>query len=142
MADFSKAEEKEREVITRLMKILKPKSCIMSEIGSYSPWDFIISYGIGKSMLGEMKCLTCDSSKYNRMLLEVKKAKELIYSAYKQGKIKNSPIYCMHYTDDVVRILKLTPELLIFYQPEWININGRNKSVYFIPITEAHNFNL
>jgi len=140
--DFSEAEKKEREVIIQLMAVLNPKIYFMSDIGSKKPWDFNMSYGISKSYLGEIKCLTCDSEKYKYMLLEVTKAKGLIYESYKKEQILNAPLYCMHYTDNMVRILKLTPKLLSFYIPEWINIAGRNKSVYFIPITEAHKLKL
>lgn len=141
MSKLEEAEKKEREVITRLMKVLKPKAFSLTEIGSGEAWDFTMTYGVSRSYIGEMKCLTCDSMKYDSMLLEVKKAKGLAFEAYKRGNM-NPILYCMHYTDNVVRILKITPQLLNFYEPEWVHAAGRNKSVYFIPITDAHKIEL
>ena len=141
MGNFDEAEVKEREIIKRLMVEFNPKTVVMSEIGSFKPWDFRISYGLNKVFLGEMKCVNCDSGKYDCVLLELTKAKGLIYENYKEG-INQPPLYCMHYTDDVVRVLKLTPQLLSFYEPQWRFLDGKNKSVYLIPIHEAHKMTL
>ena len=109
----------------------------MSAIGSKEVWDFTMSYGDLKTYIGEIKCVNCESNKYEYILLEVAKAKNLVYSAYKYN-IVNAPLYCMHYEDDLVRILKLTPSLLTDYTPVWMTTGRKSKLVYLIPHTEAN----
>ncbi len=139
--DYSKYEEIEREILIKLINVLKPISYTFSPIGSKLIWDFKLVYGNGNKYLGEIKCLSCLSNTYDLMLLEEVKAKNLVFESHKLN-LNTSPLYCMHYTDGFVRILKLSSSLLLKYSPQWINVNGKNKSVYLIPISESTILNI
>ena len=134
--DFTEQEKKERVVLIRLMKILKPKHFTLSEVGSYEVWDFFISYGGDKRYLGEIKCRNFKSTTHDCILLEEKKAKNLIYESYKSG-IDKAPLYLSHYEDNIVLVLPLAPSLLVNYPPVWRKIGGISKLIHLIPSTEA-----
>ena len=133
--DYKEEELKERAIIHKLAQVLTPVNYQLSEIGSGAYCDFIFCYKNNR-YLGEMKCRSFHSSKYSNLLLEDKKAKNLVYTAYKMG-ITQPPLYCMHYSDNRVAIIKLTPSLLIYYEPIWRNIGGQSKLVYLIPLSES-----
>lgn len=138
--NYHKAEEKERSVLLKLMKILRPNRYVFSEIGSCEVWDFLLSYDKGR-YLGDIKCLSHDSKKYDCIFLEEKKAKNLIFAGFKMG-IYNAPVYLSHYTDNIVNCLRLTPSLLSFYPLVWKTVGGVKKRVYLIPVTEAKTIEL
>ncbi len=139
-SNYPEEEEKERQVLLKVMQILRPKNYTLSEVGSFKTWDFLLSYP-KNDYLGEIKCRSFDSNKHNCIFLEEKKAKNLIFEGFKMG-IYEAPIYLTHYTDDVIHYLRITPALLSLYPPVWKMIQGIRKSIYLIPTGEAKILNI
>lgn len=138
--NYPEEEKKEREVLLKVMKILRPKDYLFSEIGSFETWDFLLQY-TSKTYLGEIKCRSFDSETYDCIFLEEKKAKNLIFEGFKMG-IYEAPIYLTHYTNNVIHYLRITPALLSLYPPVWKMIQGIRKSIYLIPNKEAKIINI
>lgn len=139
--NYSWAERKERSILYYVMeRVLKPDSYYFSKINSKEVWDFILHYK-KSSYLGDIKVLNTASDKYDCLLLEDKKVRNMLYSTYKLG-ISSTMLYISHYNDHQLDILKIDADLVNKYKPQWINVSGKNKLVYFIPKFEATRFNL
>ena len=130
MGDYDKEEKKERLVLKHFFLHIGCSEYHLSAIGSKKPWDFYFDFN-DKRYIGDVKCTNVEVDTYDRILLEDSKLKGLLLEAYKMG---CSPhiLYIMHYKNNYTRTVNLTPAILNDSRREWINVNGKNKPVYFI----------
>jgi hypothetical protein len=104
---FSKAEDKERNVLTQLFAKNNITEYDFTENGSFDRHDVVFTQS-DKTYIGEIKCRNISSTAYNDSLIDFSKINYLLEQGVEQGMI---PLIIVHYSDNVVCVWNLFKEV-------------------------------
>lgn len=134
---YHKAELYERLVIKYFMLHLKCANYSVTPIGSKKPYDFKFIHD-EQHYICELKCLSTPHDKYDSMLLQLDKARGLVFEKFKDN-LDAIILYIHYYSNGYCRVLRITPPIAES-NVSWITVNKKLKPVLMVANDNASLF--